>query len=315
MTCRLLHVFVFLAVAGLAVAGLAVKAIAQSPIPLEQRSWVVRNQAKDGSFSGVDGKPSLEETSLIALALIGEGNQLAKGTYAPQLRRAMRWLVAQQKPDGTVEADGPGCTRRLGLIAYTLVEAVGRSEEKGPMRAAAELALKAMFARRYADGGFGDPKASSDALSTYWCVVSAASAEAFRLKVAVPAAKLVEWFDGHSGVTGEQVGCELLARFMVGQDPGKSPMMFKLAGVLVTKANPAMPVESYLTTYALFSLGGQHWRTWKKKLERTLVRTQLREGKDHGAWPPAGSLSRAATTAFGYLTLQGYYRYPGLLPK
>ena len=52
-------------------------------------------------FSGADGQPDLEATSLTALALLGAGNTLRSGPYKATLQKAVDWLIARQRSDGS----------------------------------------------------------------------------------------------------------------------------------------------------------------------------------------------------------------------
>lgn len=67
----------------------------------------------------------------------------------------------------------------------------------------------------------------------------------------------------------------------------------------------------------MLQLGGRHWRSWKKSLERALLKTQCAKGSAKGSWNPIGawghSGGRVYSTAIGALCLQAYYRYSPIL--
>ncbi|MCH2111217.1 MAG: hypothetical protein MK213_00030, partial [Planctomycetes bacterium] len=76
----------------------------------------------------------------------------------------------------------------------------------------------------------------------------------------------------------------------------------------------------YYGTYAMNQWGGNHWKKWKKAIEKTLLDHQRMENpKDnfYGSWDPIGPWGedggRVYTTATGALILETYYRYGKVL--
>lgn len=322
---------------------------AQSPLPPELWPWSERLQAKDGSYADAQGRPALEETGVLALSLVGGGFVHGETRLTPVLHRSLQWLVSRQRDDGTWEEDGAGTTRRLGMLAFTLVQAAGQwpgpkpkaeepSEEHKALRTAAARALQAVLARRHEDGGFGDNDAKSEAITTAWCLGAVAAAQSYGIGpykprpqqrssgqpssgqispdqtgAPVPVAELIRWFDDNSGRRVVDQAAELWARGMAGQDPRKVARMSELAATIANKADASAPEECFLASMAMFYMGGKPWRAWRKKLEAAVLRTQIEKGEARGSWRPRHDRSVAVTTGFSFLVMQVNYRITTLM--
>jgi hypothetical protein len=280
-------------------------------------NWFVRSQAVDGSYAGPDGNADVGATSLVALAFLGDGTTLHSGPepFRATLTKAVNWLVGHQRDNGAFEAAGPGSTRRLAQATYALVETAGLSNERGPVRAAADKAIAALFAARLADGGWSDgsPDAASDAVSTAWTTKVVASAGFFDFDLPVAAKELVAWFDQHEGTGTEQLAAELLVRYLAGQDPTTTPALTRAADVVSANADARSPATAYWVSYALFQGGGEPWRKWQPRLKDAIITTQVTDPVERGSWDPVDGLGRATTTALNVLTLEVYYRYSRLV--
>ena len=73
----------------------------------------------------------------------------------------------------------------------------------------------------------------------------------------------------------------------------------------------------YYATYALYQMGGNHWKQWSKQLTPAVVRSQRKDANFRGSWDPAGAWGddggRVYSTAILVLTLEAYYRYTRLI--
>ena len=119
----------------------------------------------------------------------------------------------------------------------------------------------------------------------------------------------------------------LFARFFLGQDPDKTPVMQKAADLLLQRppvwdeqGGTVDHYAGYYASYALFQMGGKRWTAWQKQLEPTLLKRQCRDPKDgnrFGSWEPACAWGedggRVYSTAILALCLQANYRYSRLL--
>ena len=75
----------------------------------------------------------------------------------------------------------------------------------------------------------------------------------------------------------------------------------------------------YYGTYALYQMGGKHWKKWQKALTKSVVDTQREDGNFKGSWDPNGAWGedggRVYSTATLVLTLEAYYRYARVLVR
>ncbi|MFT7484944.1 MAG: hypothetical protein ACI9F9_000790 [Candidatus Paceibacteria bacterium] len=117
----------------------------------------------------------------------------------------------------------------------------------------------------------------------------------------------------------------LLCRFFLGQDPSQEPIMVKHADLLL-KTLPQWDDQQGLTndlyywyygSYAMYQMGGKHWKAWNKAMKKALVDSQERSGSAKGSWDPNGPWGhvggRVYSTALGVLCLEVYFRYARVL--
>ena len=107
--------------------------------------------------------------------------------------------------------------------------------------------------------------------------------------------------------------CGALCRMYMGvpkEHPGLQAAVANLA-----KAGPSRK-DSYLNYYGsqvLKQYGGEPWANWNKKMQETLVTTQINTGHAAGSWTPEGGHDsdggRLYTTCMSIMVLEVYYRY------
>jgi len=113
----------------------------------------------------------------------------------------------------------------------------------------------------------------------------------------------------------------LLARIFMGQDdPAEYPVLERHATLLERKL-PAWDADGfgsdmyywYYGTYAMYQLGGRHWKTWEASLKPAILDSQRASGDAKGSWDPIGpwgfSGGRVYSTALMALTEEVYFRY------
>ena len=44
----------------------------------------------------------------------------------------------------------------------------------------------------------------------------------------------------------------------------------------------------YWGTYAMFQMGGKHWKAWNKAMKKVLSKSQHTKGEERGSWDPVG---------------------------
>lgn len=118
-------------------------------------------------------------------------------------------------------------------------------------------------------------------------------------------------------------GVGLLTRTFLGQTPDSAPIM-KRHGDLMLRTLPQWDKAGqhvdmyywYYATYAMYQLGGEHWRKWKKAMNGAILPNQREDGDYLGSWDPIGPWGyqggRVYATATMVLTLEVYYRYSRL---
>ncbi|MEZ6017730.1 MAG: prenyltransferase/squalene oxidase repeat-containing protein [Planctomycetota bacterium] len=119
----------------------------------------------------------------------------------------------------------------------------------------------------------------------------------------------------------------LLCRVFMGESPESNPLLARHAEVL-RRVLPVWTPESrgkgndmyywYYGSYAMYQLGGEHWRAWSKALKPAVVGSQRQEGgAARGSWDPLGpwgwSGGRVYSTALMALCLEVEFRYGRIL--
>ena len=120
---------------------------------------------------------------------------------------------------------------------------------------------------------------------------------------------------------GEAMTAEgLLCRIFLGQDPGDHPVMEKHADLL-RRTLPVWDPEGFgcdmvywhYGTYAMFQMGGRHWKAWNVAMKKAVLESQRKDGDEKGSWDPVGpwgySGGRVYATASMALCLEVYFRY------
>ena len=73
----------------------------------------------------------------------------------------------------------------------------------------------------------------------------------------------------------------------------------------------------YYGTYAMFQMGGNHWRTWNHHLNNAVTKHQIQTGNAAGSWDPVGGWGdvggRICSAALSVLSLEASYRYARLI--
>ncbi len=297
-------------------------------------------------------------TGLALLAFLGDGNTLRAGPYREQVKKATLWLRAQQREDGLFGT--PTAHDYLydhAIAAYAMCEAYGLSGYS-LLREPAQKGLDHLAAHRnpYGVWRYQPRDGDGDTSITGWCVMALAAGKHFGLVVDDGALKTsAVWLDGVTDASGRHgytaagqrssrkpgehgsrfpaerteamTAVGLFARFFLGQDPEKTPVMQKAADLLLQRP-PVWDEQGgtvdhyawYYASYALFQMGGKRWTAWQRRLEPTLIGKQFRDPKDgnrFGSWDPACAWGedggRVYSTAILALCLQANYRYSRLL--
>jgi hypothetical protein len=111
----------------------------------------------------------------------------------------------------------------------------------------------------------------------------------------------------------------LVCRFLLGQDPRRTPIMVKSADAILRQppvwSREGGSIDLYYwfhASHAMFQMGGAHWTGWSKKLHEALLKSQRASGHAKGSWDPVDAWSddggRIYATAMAILSLQAPYR-------
>lgn len=303
--------------------------------------WFTRHQETDGRWDlerhGGVGSHDVAGTSLALLCYYGWGvKHNGTGQYRDVVNRALSWLLAQQKADGSFA----GNMYDQGLATIVLCESYGLTKDEkliDPAKKAIAFIEKAQHPQtggwRYKPGEEGD-------MSVFgWQYLALRSAEMAGLPVVPQTWDRTEvWLQRvaggqHGGLYGYQgakgggpaltpsgMFCRQLA-----QVPPTDPRMQESANFV--KANSPFGGKGkqeglvdyyylYYGTLALYQHQGPIWDEWNERMKEKLVPMQETQGDDAGSWSPnkrshmdAGG--RVVSTAMATLSLEIYYR---LLP-
>ncbi len=290
-------------------------------------------------------------TGLAMLAMLGGGSTLRSGPHRDNLKRAATWLRQQQGDNGLFGTNSSNDFIYGHAIAtYAMCEAYGLSKMK-VLKQAAQKGLNYLEMHRnpYSVWRYQPRDGDNDTSVTAWCLMALKSGKDFGLEVNPNALKLglayldeVTEPDGRCGYTrrGERssrntgehakrfpadrtealTAAGLLCRFFLGQNPREHKIMVAAANRLL-KQPPKWDPDAgtidqyywYFGTYAMYQVGGKHWRAWSKRMEPAVVGSQLTAGNAAGSWDPVGvwgeSGGRVYSTALMTLSLEAYYRY------
>lgn len=242
------------------------------------------------------------------------------------MTRGIKWLREQQDFESGLLGDrsSPTFLRDHAIATVALCEAYYFS--RSPLiRGTAQKAVAFLSCARETGGVWG-----ADAALTGWCVMALTSAEEVGLKLDAQAFRdVARWLDeviegAAGGRTETELACALLSRFLLGQDPAKRPGMMahadRLAGALPVWSDDGSTNDPRYWchgTYAMYQMGGEHWKVWNRSLKRAVLESQCKEGCAKGSWDPVGPWAaadgRIYTTALNTLSLEVYFRYSKVL--
>jgi hypothetical protein len=320
--------------------------------------WCARHQSKDGRWdvngfmqnyeaggNRADGGGNRDAqdvgvTSLAALAFIGAGHTHAPargsdrtGPHADNVRRAIDWLLANQKPDGDLRQGGQMYDHCLAtMVLCESFSMTGDERLAAPARRAVDFIVKAQnpnLGWRY------EPRADNDTSVLGWALMALKSAQIAGFEVPPRAWRgAAQWLDrvrkGKAGglyeyqpgrgpspaMTAEGLFSQLLVEFQPDHPRTRESVAY------VLKHRPRWVPQNledtnlyywYYATLALHQLGGDEWDEWNRQIRETLVKAQRQDGPFEGSWDARTRWGeyggRVYSTAIAALTLEVYYRY------
>ena len=303
--------------------------------------WLARNQEPDGRWDvrkhGANGSYETAGSGLALLCFYGwDARHDRGGKYQDNVKRALEWLLKQQKENGDLR--GGGRMYCHGIASIALCEAYGVTKDP-KLKEPAERAIKLILASqsptkggwRYEPSGPNGPHQDADLSVTGWQYMALHSARLAGLEIPddtfVRARRYLDEVSSgkHRGLYGYQAGGANPAMVATGMFcrqldlvPPTDPRMPE--GAVYLGQHP-MPVNNpgfyyvYYATLALYQHQGDVWQKWNERLTETLPLIQKKAGAENGSWDPgsdhAASGGRVTSTTLGVLSLEVYYR---LLP-
>jgi hypothetical protein len=299
--------------------------------------WLSRNQEADGHWDTKkhEGGGNFDTASagLALLCYYGWGISHNKpGKFQGNAKKAIDWLVLQQKENGDLR--GGGRMYCHGIAAIALCEAYGVSKDP-KLKEPAEKAIKLILASQDpVKGGwrYNPTPGDSDTSVTGWQYMALHSARMAGIEVDESVfVNARRWFDHagggrHGGLYG-YTGPEKNKHAMIATG------MFCRQLDLVPPTDPRMPESAqalkmrpinvkspdlyylYYGTLSLYQHQGPIWIDWNERIKETLTTLQKKTGPLSGSWDKssdhAASGGRVVSTALATLSLEVYYR---LLP-
>lgn len=305
--------------------------------------WLATHQQPDGRWSGrafdelcqCGGRSAYDfDKALTGLSLLcflaTDNTHNRPGPYQGHVDRALRWLVDQQREDGSLFYDESMYSHGIATIA--LCEAYGMSGDPA-LRDPVERAVAFIVnARNDVQGGWRyEPGQPGDTSVLGWQVMAMQSAR--KCGINVPEVALDNargWLEkvalsGRPGLYAYQVGAPvsmsmtaegMFVQQLLGAQRG-DPRMDQSAQFILRELpdweRNANTYGWYYATLALYQHHGPAWQQWNERLSTQLVGAQRQDGSAAGSWDPSDRWStiggRVYQTAICCLTLQVYYRY------
>ncbi len=306
--------------------------------------WLKRNQLEDGSWQGSgSARSKTAMTGLGLLTFLAHGETPASQQYGATVRKAIQFLLDNQRPDGTfknTEGGNRGGVYAHGIASYALSEAFALTLI--PMvRDAMEKAISHIVRGQRPDGGFdykferntGERDRCSSVAGWMAQALKAASLAGARVEgLSAAIDKAAEGFKAQyvrdrnqfmysskSGAVRKSMTpiCTLCLQLL--GHAGSSEARSGLAALREWAPdwdNPDMsggilePIYVwYYTTQAFFHQGGSAWQRWNNLYAPMIVEHQNEDGSwgwQHGRSEAYGPVYHTTLNA---LSLMVYYRY------
>lgn len=278
-------------------------------------AWLERQVAVDGACRAI-GASAVEATALVALAFLGNGDNLVQGQHHDGLLRAVGYLLASQRADGTFGDGSDATPRAQALACFALAEAYGLSSGlharllRGPL----VDGLQQLWRLRHEDGGFGAGE-RSDVFTTAEVAIALASASFFKVPTPAAPVELSAWLGENAPGNGSAGAAAAFARCLL----GTANVPAAAAPAWLQDFDVADAEGCYWLAHALFQAGGKPFQEWAARCESDLMAKQVEKGADAGTFaiaPRAGSVGatpQLVATARWTMALQVRRRYARML--
>ncbi len=280
--------------------------------------WLVRHQEVDGHWQADKWEAKHDNsaacTGLATLAFLGAGYTEKSGKFRDNVKRAVNWMISQQKENGCLigKQHPDTTTYTQAICTLALAEAYGMA--KVPRTGeAAQKGINDIMARQkpYSGWRYGYKDKQPDSSVTGWCVMALKSAKVAGLKVDGAGFQgTMAWFDsvtmteqdGRDHHKGKMTGCigylkkgwsptmtaaGMVARQFMGVT--RDNRLLQGGAKWLAGANPDWDRKAtwrqpgdfyfwYYGTLATFQMGGDSWKNWNQGLKKTLVPHQRKGG-------------------------------------
>jgi serine/threonine protein kinase len=297
-------------------------------------AWLMSQQKADSSWpTDPWAEDPVASTSLALLALLGaghvhQGDHTVK--YKPAVEAGLKYLIARQKPDGSIRTGEKGLSGHARATAV-LCEALEMTGDNRLLLAPAKKAVKFIVEAQAEDGSWGALPGEPGSVVSVAAQVAALAAARRCKDIVVPAEtwrRASRYLDTVAGgPAGGRFGFRstdlfplptafgLFARMHTDDWGPDNPGMIDGVQYLLDqpppKAGTFNPTWVFFQSQVMRQHGGDAWhKTWNPAVRDLLI---ARQGKD-GFWeatalqadaPPG----RHTTTALAVLILETYYRF------
>jgi hypothetical protein len=313
-------------------------------------NWLSNVQEPDGSWSAaqygagrgrwVEGqdrgatglKADTGITGLALLSFLGAGHTSRRGLYREQVGQAIAFLSDQQDQFGCLGGNA-GIYARMychGIATLSLCEAAAISGDEAIGHVAQQAINYTLNCQHRETGGWRYRPGDHGDMSQFgWQLMALVSAREAGLNVpahvdarlqrfllSVRAGRhggLASYRPGHvpsHSMTAEALACR---RFL----SSHSQLTDTEAAEYISSMRPGHGPRNfyywYYASLALSQLNNEYWPAWNRALQKQLLPTQRRHGRQAGSWDPDTVWGRCGgrvyTTALATLCLESYYRY------
>ncbi|MFM2093798.1 MAG: hypothetical protein RIS70_922 [Planctomycetota bacterium] len=295
--------------------------------------WLSKEQVGDGHWESRDKSWNVAETALALLPFLGAGQTPAAGRYQDTVSKGLRWLIAQQKPDGDLRGSGgdqPGMYGH-GIATIVLCDAYGLTGDE-LLRKPAQKAIDFIVRAQSKDGGWRyQPRQPGDTSVVGWQLMALQSARMSGLQVPDETMELAShYLDRASSQGGALYAYQpgnaptptmtaegLLCRMYLGwrkNEPGLERGTSWLMKEHLPKPSQRNVYYWYYATQVFHHFGDTPWVVWNEQMRDVLVSSQVEAGRNAGSWDPdhdpwGRTGGRIFQTALSACTLEVYYRH------
>jgi hypothetical protein len=282
--------------------------------------WLKKYQEADGSWLPTAGGPIPDPggekykgnpeafTGLALLAFLAHGDTPASREFGETVEKAMRWLVAHQKSDGSWNNKSGDLGYSHAIATYAICEAFGMTKIMA-LKDSAEKGIVYLLKQQAPNGGWNylglNPVARQDVSMIAWCVQALKAAKIAgvgnlteidgALKKAVGCLSTVLYtgtgvfnYDvnekGEAKVVFPHVSCAAVLALQIA-GAGKGAVC--QGGLKWLRANASCNWKEpwgtnpfyywYYTTQVMFQAGDQAWKEWNPRFATEAIRNQVVE--------------------------------------